>query len=472
VTADRRYDLVVLGSGPAGEKGAAQAAYFGKRVALVEKQPHLGGASANTGTLPSKTLRETALYLSGLRQREIYGLQCSVRTEGMGVRDFMVHKEFVTGRERERIGRNLTRHGVDVIHGAGTLVDAHTVRVDSPGAGTVDLKTDFVLIATGSRPHRPPNIPFEDIYVDDSDEVLELNAIPRSFIVVGGGVIGSEYASCFAALGMTKVTLIEGRDRILNFLDREIGDGLAAAMTRLGCEILVNDTVEKYERRADGTGVKVQLKSGKVLEADRLLAAAGRAGNTEGLGLETVGVTFDERRRIVVDKAYRTSVPNIFAAGDVIGWPSLASTAMEQGRIAMCHAFGFAYKKEMPAMFPYGLYTIPEVSMVGETEDDARKRGIDVEVGKAYYRDNARGQIVNDQEGLLKLVFDASNKRLLGVHVLGERSTELVHLGQAVINYGGSIDYFIDCVFNYPTLSEVYKYAAYDGLGRLAKRKV
>jgi NAD(P) transhydrogenase len=469
-TADRKYDLVVLGSGPAGEKGAAQAAYFGKRVAIIEKQPVLGGACANTGTLPSKTLRESAIYLSGLRQREIYGLKASVHTEGLKVADFMVHKDFVVERERERIGRNLERHNIELWHGSARLSGPHTVQVDSPGGGTLELEADVVLIATGSRPHRPPNIPFADEYVDDSDEVLEVPHIPRTFIVVGGGVIGSEYASVYAALGTTKVTLIEGRDRILNFVDREIGDGLAAAMTRLGVDILVNDTVAKYERRADGTGVRVTLKSGKVLEADRLLAAAGRAGNTEGLGLAEVGVKLDERGRIVVDPHYATSVSHIYAAGDVIGGPSLVSTGMEQGRVAMCHAFGFAYKQAMAQVFPYGLYTIPEVSLVGDTEDDARKKGLDVEVGRAYYRDNARGQIVNDQEGLLKLVFEAKTRKLLGVHILGERATELVHVGQAVMTFGGTIDYFIDSVFNYPTLSEVYKYAAYDGLGRLAKR--
>ncbi len=467
---DRRYDLVVLGSGPAGEKGAAQAAYFGKKVAIIEKQPVLGGACANTGTLPSKTLRESAIYLSGLRQREIYGLKLSVHTEGLKVADFMIHKDFVVERERERIGRNLERHHIDLWHGTARLTGPHTVHVDSPGGGAMELEAEVILIATGSRPHRPPNIPFEDIFVDDSDEVLEVDRIPRTFIVVGGGVIGSEYATVYAALGTTKVTLIEGRDRILNFLDREIGDGLAAAMTRLGVDILVNDQVQKYERRADGTGVRVTLKSGKVLEADRLLAAAGRAGNTEGLGLAEAGVNLDERGRIVVDANYQTSVPHIYAAGDVIGWPSLASTSMEQGRVAICHAFGFTYKKSMAQLFPYGLYTIPEVSMVGDTEDDARKKGVDVEVGRAWYRDNARGQIVNDQEGLLKLVFEAGSRKLLGVHILGERATELVHVGQAVMTFGGTIDYFIDTVFNYPTLSEVYKYAAYDGLGRLAKR--
>lgn len=462
----QRYDLVVIGSGPAGEKGACQAAYFGKRVALVEKQPELGGACANTGTLPSKTLRESALYLSGLRQREIYGLECSVRTGPVSVAELMVHKELVVARERERIRRNLERHRVDIVHGTATLADAHTVRV----AGR-DLRADVILVATGSSPHRPPEIPFEDQDVDDSDEVLTLDRIPRSFVVVGGGVIGCEYASIFAALGTTKVTIVESRDRLLGFLDRELGDALTQALVRLGVEVILGDVVARYGKRADGTGVRVALRSGRVLEADRLLAAAGRMGNTRGLGLEEAGVRLDPRGRIVVNERYQTSVPHIYAAGDVIGWPSLASTSMEQGRVAMCHAFGFEYKQRLAPVFPYGLYTIPEAATVGLTEEEAREKGHDVELGRAHYRDNARGQIVNDPEGLLKLVVDAETRRLLGVHILGERATELVHVGQAVMAHDGTIDYFIDTVFNYPTLGELYKYAAYDVLGRLAARR-
>jgi NAD(P) transhydrogenase len=462
-----RYDLVVIGSGPAGEKGAAQAAYFGKRVAVVEKSPQVGGACANTGTLPSKTLRESALIISGLRTREIYGMQCSLRGEALSVADFMVHKELVVKRERERILKNLARHEVELVQGNARLVGPHTVRVDGPN-GSRDLETEFILIATGSSPHRPPEIPFADPQVDDSDEVLSLDRIPPSFIVVGGGVIGCEYASIFAALGMTKVTIVEGRDRLLGFLDREIGDRLTAAFQRIGIDVYVNDQVVKYEKPGD-RGVRVTLKSGTVLEADRLLVAAGRQGNVKGLGLEELGVKTDPRGRILVDAHFVTSVPSVYAAGDVVGWPSLASTSMEQGRVAMCHAFGLGYKTEVAPQFPYGLYTIPEVSTVGDSEEDARKKGLDVEVGRASYVDNARGQIINDPDGLVKLVFERSTKKLLGVHILGERATELIHVGQAVLSFGGTIDWFIQNVFNYPTLTESYKYAAYDGLGRVAK---
>jgi NAD(P) transhydrogenase len=467
----KRYDLAVIGSGPAGEKGAAQAAWFGKKVALVERTVDLGGACANTGTLPSKTLRESALYLSGLRQREIYGLSCSVRTGGLSVADFMVHKDHVVQRERERIRRNLDRHGIELVRGSARFLDAHTVAVDGGPDGPVILEADVFLIATGSSPHRPPEIPFEDPDVDDSDEILLLDRIPETLIVVGAGVIGCEYASIFAALGITRVTLIEPRDRILGFLDREIGDRLTAAFQRLGIEILLGDQVATFAKRASGRGVRVTLRSGRILEADRLLAAAGRLGNVAGLGLEAIGVAVDDRGRIQVDPRFATAVPHIYAAGDVIGWPSLAATSMDQGRVAMCHAFGFDYRREVARVFPYGLYTIPEVSMVGDTEEQARGRGVAVEIGRASYRDNARGQIINDPDGMVKLVFEAETRRLLGVHILGERATEIVHVGQMVMTHGGTIDAFVESVFNYPTLSEAYKYAAYDGLGRLARAK-
>ncbi|HEY3235281.1 MAG TPA: Si-specific NAD(P)(+) transhydrogenase [Polyangiaceae bacterium] len=467
------FDLIVIGSGPAGEKGAAQVAYFGKRVALVEQADELGGACANTGTLPSKTLRESALFLSGFRQRGIYGVELSARTQHLSVADFMVQKEYVVRRERERVLHNLDRHKIELVHGTARFLDANTVRVERLGAAPRDLHAGVFLIATGSYPFRPPGIPFEDPDIDDSDEVLTLDRIPRSFIVLGGGVIGSEYASIFAALGIVKVTLVEDRPRILGFLDREIGETLVQAFQRMGIEVIINDGVTSYEKPEGGErGVRVTLRSGRVLEADRLLVAGGRTGNTRGLGLEAIGVQVDDRGRIPVDSQYRTSAPHIYAAGDVVGWPSLASTSMDQGRVAMCHAFGFTYKRSLASFFPYGLYTIPEVSMVGQSEEEARKQGHDVETGRAYYRDNARGQIINDPEGMIKLVFEAGNRKLLGAHVLGERATEMIHIAQAVMGYGGSIDYFIDNVFNYPTVSELYKYAAYDGLGRLAKRGV
>jgi NAD(P) transhydrogenase len=457
------YDLVVIGSGPAGEKGAAQAAYFGKRVAVVEAQDRLGGSCTNTGTLPSKTLRESALYLSGLRQRDIFGVALSVHSGTISVADFMVQKDVVLASERERIARNLDRHKIDLVHGIARFVDATTIDV-----GGRRLGAERFLVATGSRPRRPPEIPFADPDVDDSDEILALPRIPDTLVVVGGGVIGCEYASIFAALGRTKVTLVEARDRLLGFVDEEIGDRLTEAFGRLGIDVILNDAIGVWGKRADGSGVRVTLKSGRILDVDRLLAAAGRIGNTEGLGLAEIGVALDERGLVKVNQHFQTTVPHVYAAGDVIGFPSLASTSMEQGRVAMCHAFSFGYKTQMAPVFPYGLYTIPEVSMIGETEAGARKRGMDVEVGRAFYKDNARGQIINDPDGMVKIVFERSTRRLVGVHCLGERATELVHTGQAVLAFGGTIDYFIESVFNYPTLGEIFKYAAYDGLGRLA----
>lgn len=462
------YDLVVLGSGPAGEKGAAQAAYFGKRVAIVERNPVLGGACANTGTLPSKTLRESAIYLSDLRHRDIYGVQVASHGE-ISIGRFMRQKEVVCERERERERRNLARHGVEVIQGRGRLVDPHTVEVTAPDGTTTQLGAEFLLIATGSRPRRPPEIPFEDPDVDDSDEVLEMDRIPKTFVVVGGGVIGCEYAASFAALGTTKVTLLESRDRLLGFLDDEIGARLTQAFQRLGIEVILGDRIVTYEKPAR-RHVRATLASGRVLEAERLLVAAGRVGNTTGLGLDELGIATNERGLIVVDAHYQTSVPGIYAAGDVIGPPSLVSTSMEQARVAMCHAFHDGYKTQLAPVFPYGLYTIPEVAMIGDTEQQARGRGLDVEVGRAYYKDNARGQILNDPDGMLKLVFERGSKKLVGAHILGERATDLIHVAQAVLTFGGTIDYFIDAVFNYPTLGDLFKMAAYDGLGHLGGR--
>ncbi len=394
------YDLVVIGSGPAGEKGAAQAAYFGKRVALIERQDLLGGACANTGTLPSKTLRESALGLSGLRQREIFGIKYAVHTAGLSVADFMVQKDVVCKREVERIHRNLDRHDIDVIRGHARLLDAKTIRVERSGESFRELTADVVLVASGSSPRRPPEIPFDDPDVDDSDEVLSLDRIPESFIVVGGGVIGCEYASIFGALGTTKVTLIEARDRLLGFLDDEICDRLTLGFTRLGMDLVFNDTVSKYEKRAGGRGVRVTLKSGRVIEADRLLAAAGRVGNTQSIGLKEVGVKMDARDLILVDEHFQTNVPGIYAAGDVIGFPSLASTSMEQGRVAMCHAlssFSDKTPQEMSTPVPYGLcYRSPRCRWSLRTEVRRQARPGRREVRPLLLAsDNARGQIIN-----------------------------------------------------------------------------
>jgi NAD(P) transhydrogenase len=458
------YDWLVIGSGPAGEKGAVQAAYFGKRVAVVEKHA-LGGACVNTGTLPSKTLRETAIYLSGFRQREMYGLSCHINS-GVSIPELMCRQDPVTGNEGERIRKNLERHKVDLIQGEAAFLDEHTVEVRPESGVPRRLTADAFLIATGSSPYRPPFVPFEDPEVDDSDSILRLDKIPRAMVILGGGVIGCEYGSIFAALG-THITIVEGRDQILGFLDGEINSLLTAQLRKIGCEILLKKEVVQVSRER---GVLTcALDDGRKLECERLLFAGGRAGNTRTLGLERVGIKADPRGLLHTDEHFCVQ-GRVYAAGDVVGFPALASVAMEQGRVAACHAFDIRYKTKVASQFPYGLYTIPEVSMIGETEESAKKKGLDFEVGRARYCDNARGQIVGDLDGMVKLIFDAKNKKLYGVHIIGERATELVHTGQAVLHFGGTIDDFIDMVFNFPTLGELFKYAAYDGLGRLQHR--
>jgi NAD(P) transhydrogenase len=466
--ADFDYDLIVIGSGPAGEKAAAAAGHFEKSVCMIERQACLGGAGVNTGTLPSKTLRETALYLSGFAQRGLYGIDHCVQREGISVPQFMVRKDWVVKTEIEQISKNLARHRVTLVHGNARFVDAHTVEVELTEGGTRAIRADKVLIATGSSPRRPANLPFDDPDVEDSDTILDLDRIPDTMTVVGGGVIGCEYASIFACLGV-KVTLLEARPALLGFLDQEITDLLTKRLVALGIDIRLGDDVERIVD-VPGPGVHVETKSGLRFGAGKVLIAAGREGNVSGLGLERIGVKIDERKRVVVDSTYRTSVPNVYAAGDVLGFPALASTSMEQGRIAVLHAFDLPFKLDIGEELPYGLYTIPEVASIGLSEEDCQKKSIAYEVGRAWYRDNPRGQIVGDLEGLLKLVFRADDQRLVGVHIIGEKATEVVHIGQMVMRFRGTVDAFARCVFNYPTLSDMYKYAAYDGLTRLAKR--
>ncbi len=458
------YDLIVIGSGPAGEKGAAQAAYYGKKVALVERARRLGGAGINTGTVPSKTLRETALYFSGLRQRGLYGIDYSLK-DGLTVEDFMYRKDIVMQNEWGLIQGNLDRHHIKVYWGAACLVDAHTVRVDGhDDGGRLDLTADFILIATGSHPHHPEGIPFDRQSVHDSDSILEMQRIPKSLAVIGGGIIGCEYASIFTALGVP-VTLVENSGRLLPFVDAEIAGRLQGQLDQLGLRFIFNDSARRVEARPDH--VHVELKSGALLETDVVLMAVGRRGHIQGLGLEAVGVEITPRGVIGVNEKYQTSVPNIYAAGDVIGFPSLASVAMEQGRVAMVHAFNLMYKEHVSPVMPMTVYTIPEISMVGLSETDCQAKTIPHLVGRAYYAHNPRGQIIGDTNGMLKLVFSPEDKRLLGVHLIGEMASELVHLGAHVMAANGTIDAFIQAVYNYPTLSDAYKYAAYDGLGQL-----
>jgi len=462
------FDLIVIGSGPAGEKAAAQAAYFGKHVALVESAADPGGACINTGTIPSKILRESALYFSGLKQRGLYGIDYSLR-EGLTVKDFTHRKDVIVDLEREKVRKNLAAHHVDVVAGSGAFADPHTVVVTSPGNSPVSLRGEFILIATGSRPHRPAEIPFDDKCIFDSDSVLKMDRIPQSLVVVGGGVIGCEYASIFTAIGV-KVSLVDGRDRVLPFLDAELSELLRIRLSGLGVHFFLEEHVAKTERAK--SGVRLELKSGKALEADAALFAAGRRGTVDGLGLEKVGLALNQRGYIDVNQSYQTSVPSIYAAGDVIGFPALASTSMEQGRVAVCHAFGFDYKKRVASELPMGVYTIPEISAMGETEQSCKEKKIAYEVGRARYANNARGAMAGDTSGLLKLVFQRSDRKLLGVHIIGESATELIHTGMMVLEFGGKIDAFIEFVFNFPTLSEMYKYAAYDGLGNLAGHKL
>jgi len=462
-----RYDLVVIGGGPAGEKGAAQAAYFGKRVALVEATPYLGGAGVNTGTIPSKTLRESALYYSGLRQRGLYGIDYSLKKD-VEVQDFLYREHEVVRSLRELTRENVERHRIDLYHGRASFTDPHTVCVAfTDGRAPTTLEGDVVLIATGSVPSRGRGIPFEDPRVYDSDEILEMETMPRSMVVVGAGVIGCEYATMFAALGI-KVTLVDGRDRLLPFLDGEISESLRMRMSLLGIEVRLEESVRSYTAAADA--VQLDLERAGALEVDSVLVAAGRLGNTTGLGLEGIGLPVDDRGHLAVDEHYRTAIPHIYAAGDVIGFPALAATSMEQARVAMVHAFDLKYKPRVAPILPLAVYTIPEVAMVGETEESCREKTIDYCVGRASYRTNPRGQIIGDLTGQVKLVFRTDDKRLLGTHIIGESASELVHVGMMVLTAGGTIDAFITAVFNYPTLGDAYKYAAYDALGALASR--
>ncbi len=461
------FDLVVIGSGPAGEKGAAQAAYFGKRVALVERAPALGGASVHTGTLPSKTLRETALYMTGFQRRRLYGMSLEVDRDA-SLRQLMGRIRVVTEQQVAQIDRNMERHGVTIVKGEASFTGPNEIQVVSGDKATRTLRAPYFLLAPGSSPHRPAGVPFDDPDVEDSDTILDLDRIPLSLAVVGGGVIGCEYACLFGALG-TAIIIIEGRGALLGGLDGEMSSGMKMSLERNGHEVMLGDAVESIAR-VPGGPLRIVLKSGKVLQVDKVLYSAGRAGNTAGLALDRAGLTVDARGRIPVNAQFQTSQPHIYAAGDVIGNPALASVSMEQGRVAACHAFGLPYKTHVAPLTPFGVYTIPEISQVGATEEELKAKGTPYEVGRARYEQNARGQIIGESDGTLKLLFDPTTKKLLGVHIIGDRATELVHIGQMVMTTGGGIDVFIDSVFNFPTLAELYKYAAYDGLGRVAKR--
>src|SRR5579859_1362963 len=457
------YDLIVIGSGPAGEKGAAQAAYFGKRVAVIERA-NLGGTGINTGTVPSKTLRETALYFSGLRQRGLYGIDYSLR-EGLTMKDFLHREHQVVEHERDLVRRNLERHRVDVIWGEAHLKTPNIVGVQTPSGGESEVEGDFILIATGSSPHHPPEVPFDNQLIYDSDSILSMDHIPRTMAVIGGGVIGCEYASIFAALGV-QVTLVESRDRLLPFADHEIAAALRARLEKLDLRFIFNERVVRVDPHPHQQHTHLYLRGGERLECEISLFAAGRKSNTQMLGLEAIGIQLGERGLLPVNERYQTSIPNIYAAGDVIGFPALASTSMEQARVAMVHAFGLHYKENISPTLPLAVYTIPEIAMVGLSEDDCQQKSIPYLVGRAYYEKSPRGQIIGDEHGMIKLIFSPEDKRLLGAHQIGELASELIHIGAQVVSDGGTIDTFIRAVYNYPTLADLYKYAAYDGLGQ------
>ncbi|MFA9420914.1 MAG: Si-specific NAD(P)(+) transhydrogenase [Gammaproteobacteria bacterium] len=459
------YDFIAIGSGPAGKRAAIQAAKLGKSVLLVEKNAVVGGVSVHTGTIPSKTLRETVLFLSGWRQRGIYGRSYKVK-ENITAQDLTQRLQSTLSHEVEIILHQLMRNNVDIMYGHARFKDEHTIAVEDSEGTFAEYSADKFLICVGTRTRRPDSIPFDGESIIDSDEIINLQTIPKKLLVVGGGVIGMEYATIYKALDI-EVTILESNDYILGFVDKEIVEEFIHHLRDCNISLRLNEELKSINKRDDGK-VICSLKSGKSLLVDTVLFAAGRQGVTgpDDLALENVGVEIDNRGRITVNENYQTNIEHIYAAGDVIGFPSLASTSLEQGRAAACHAFD-AEVHSQPELFPYGIYSVPEISMVGLTEKECTAKGISYEIGIARFRETARGQILGLREGMLKMLFSIETQKLLGVHIVGEGATELVHIGQAVIALGGTLDYFVQTVFNYPTLAEAYKVAALDAYNRM-----
>jgi len=456
------YELLVIGSGPGGQRAAIAAAKLDRRVAVVERPDMLGGVCLNTGTIPSKTLREAILYLTGAAQREIYGQSYRVKDE-ITIADLTARTTHVVTRENDVVRSQLTRNRVAIIPGTARFTGPNQVEVDDGGGRTRKVSADNIVIATGTTPARPASVAFDEKTIIDSDGIIHLKRVPRSMVVAGAGVIGIEYASMFAALG-TKVTVVEQRDRMLEFCDEEVVEALKYHLRDLAVTFRFGETVASVE--AHPQGAIALLRSGKKIPADTVLYSAGRQGMTEHLNLEAAGLTADKRGRITVDEFFRTSVPHIYAVGDVIGFPALAATSMEQGRLAAHHACGEQTATNVVPQ-PIGIYSIPEISFVGRTEDQLTEACVPFEVGVSRYRELARGQIVGDSYGVLKLLVSPEDGKLLGVHVFGTGATELIHIGQAVMGCGGTVDYLVDAVFNYPTLSESYKVAALDATNKM-----
>jgi NAD(P) transhydrogenase len=456
------FDVLVLGSGPGGQKAAIASAKLGRRVAIIERREMMGGVCINTGTIPSKTLREAVLYLTGLSQREMYGQSYRLKDD-ITVGDLTARTQHVIGREVDVIRSQLSRNRIKVLVGTGRFHDAHTVTVTDEAGHSTKVSADKIVIAIGTRPARPDSVDFDDRTIIDSDGIIKLERVPQSMVVVGAGVIGIEYASMFAALG-TKVTVVERRTRMLEFCDLEVIEALKYHLRDLAVTFRFGEAVASVERHP--RGAIAILASGKTIAADTVMYSAGRQGMADELNLESAGLQADDRGRITVDEHFRTGVPHIYAVGDVIGFPALASTSMEQGRLAAHHACDEPVRA-MHQLQPIGIYSIPEISFVGRTEDELTEASVPFEVGVARYRELARGQIIGDSYGMLKLLVSPETRRLLGVHVFGTGATEIIHIGQAVMGCDGTVDYLVDAVFNYPTLAESYKVAALDAMNKM-----
>jgi NAD(P) transhydrogenase len=467
----KEYDLIVIGTGPAGEKAAVKAAYFKQRVAIVEKSEFFGGAGIQTGTLPSKTLKETAVYLSGIYSKDLFSIDRNL-AQSAGIHDFMYLKNVVTDEAGKTVEINLRNHGVDIYNGKAKFINPHEIEVSS-AEGTNVLYSKYYIIATGSCPVRPNFIPFDNRRIHDSDSILGMQRFPTSICVLGAGVIGCEYATIFASMGI-KTSLVNSSDKILGFLDAAITDALVASMQNKGIDVIFNEQLDACsEVTDDTTPIKLKMKSGRSIETDMFLFAAGRSGNVAELNCEIAGINVGERNTIIVNSKFQTNVAHIYAVGDVIGFPALASTSMEQGRIAVSHIFKTKDLDSLTTVFPYGIYTIPEVSMVGITEEQARQQNLEYEIGSCYYSDTIRGKIMGDRDnGFLKLLFDKKTKVIMGVHIIGPLATEIIHFGMLAVKDFKTIDEIIATVFNFPTLHDLYKYACYDGLGNLAGRKL
>ncbi|HUB33481.1 MAG TPA: Si-specific NAD(P)(+) transhydrogenase [Bryobacteraceae bacterium] len=460
----RNYDIIVIGSGPAGQRAAIQGAKSGRRVVVVEQRDIVGGVCINTGTIPSKTMREAVLHLSGFQFQGIYGVNYRVKDKiTMADLGFRVHQVIKT--EVDVTQAQLARNGVEVINAQASFLDPTHIRIENQ-RGQGDIEAPIIIVATGTKPAVSPAVPLNGRTIVNSDQILDIPEIPRTLIVVGGGVIGVEYACMFAILGV-RVILVEKRPRLLEFADQEIIEALSYHLRDHRVTMRLNEEVASVEETADG-GVVANLKSNKRIPGDALLYAVGRQGNVDGLNLAAAGLEADNRGRIAVDHEYRTKVPGIFAVGDVIGFPSLASVSMEQGRLAAAAAVGVKVHSN-PANYPYGIYTIPEISFVGKNEEQLTEEDVPYEVGVSYYRETARGQIRGDTTGRLKLIFHRETREILGVHIIGEGASELIHIGQAVMILKGTADYFVDTVFNYPTLAECYKQAAFNGINKLSR---